>query len=564
MRTHVKRPKRLLALCLVFAGVVALGQGCMRAPGAPDPVVEVLEEIDAYRGDGVPRRLDHTLSQDATYLALDDQATTAAVQFSGPICRISLTDVLLTTLKNNRGIRIQDYSRSIAADGIDSAKSIYDLLITASYGYQKSEVQTPVRVNPDSPRNGLATSRSRGYTLSLALQQLLPTGGVLSLGADRVHSKSYSGGVDPWDRVTLGGSIVQPLLRGFGPAVTNAPIHIARLNEKIAVETFRDELIDDLAQAVNQYWDLVFAIENHKVQKLSLERAQELLRIATIKRDTGVEPPNVVLQAQAEVSVREASLIQAIQSIADASDQLKRTMNIAETSEQWDYNLTPIDRPDITPYDLNENAIHDEALAFRPDYRSAKLALEIAEIEKRVAKNSRLPSLDATAGYRIMGLEDSFHGAVDNAETADFETWNAGVEFVYPLQNRQARAAYRQALKAVEQQEEILRDLEDAIRLEVRSAVRSLETNLRLTAAYQANVEAEAAKLDSQQKRFDVGFATIFEVLQFQEDLATAEVNYLNSKVNYNKAVIEVQKVKASFLGDYRLVFLDSRVQTSE
>jgi hypothetical protein len=41
-------------------------------------------------------------------------------------------------------------------------------------------------------------------------------------------------------------------------------------------------------------------------------------------------------------------------------------------------------------------------------------------------------------------------------------------------------------------------------------------------------------------------------VIQFQEDLVSAQVQYLQAVINFNKALIELQRVKGSFLQDYR------------
>ena len=571
MRSH--RTAQRLALLIAIAALVGATLGCTVTqvrPAQNPEIAETMHEIDTYRGRPGMRSLDQTRSDDATYLATGDRLTTAAIQFPGQICRIQLSDVLLTTLKNNRSIRIEDYNRTIAEEGITAAKGIYDLLVSASWQYNKSKGQRAVVANPSSPRNSLAKSRSRSWDLDMGLQQLVPSGGVVSLFFTRSFNKSYAANsgddlgesVDPYDWLTAGIGFTQPLLKGFGPAITNAPIHIAQITQEMAAESFRNTVINQLADAVNDYWDLVFTINNYEVQLLSLERAQELLRIAIIKRDTGVEPPNVVLQAQAEVSSREASVIAARSAIADAGDTLKRIMNITENDAQWDYNLVPVDRPTFTPVNLNERAMFQEALRQRPDYLNTKFQMEIARIDQRVAKNNKLPQLDLSGSYALTGMGESFSKAKDSLETADYETWSTGLTFSYPLQNRTASAVYRQSEQQVEQLGETLRNLEDVIRLEVRTAVRALETNLRLIKAYQATVESEKAKLDSQLKRYEVGFATIFEVLEFQEDVASAQVQYLESVVDYNKALVELQRVKASFLQDYRIEVLEKDAAT--
>ncbi len=556
--------------------VILLLSGCVRyQPHGPQQVQEVLEEIDIYRGDGVFRSLDHTLSEDDSYLALADQSTTASIQFPGATCCIRLSDVFLTTMKNNRSIEVEEYNRTIAEEGIRSSKGIYDLLVEASILYTRSERQLPVRLDPNANRNGLLTSRLRQTELQFRLTQLLPSGGVLQLFTQEQFQKNYSStpgsagfgaptAVDPFTGLVVGGNIRQPLLRGFGPFVTNAPILKAHLNHEIADENFRNQVINQLADAVNTYFDLVFAINNYEVQRLSLERAGELLRVTRIKVEQGVEPPNVALQAEAETSNREALVINARSAIADASDALKQKMHIYPGDEQWDYNLIPVDQPIVSPVPLNENAIYQEALLLRPDYRVAQRNLEVLEVDKRVAKNSRLPQLDATGSVSANAVGADFGEAGDNLETTDNYTYTAGLEFSYPLQNRAARGDYNAASLRVEQQLETLENLKELIRLEVRSTMRALETNLRLIHAFDSAVKSEEAKLDSQIKRYEVGASTIFEVLQFQEDLANAQVNYLQSIVDYNKQLIELQRTKGSFMQDYRTEFLDQQVTERE
>lgn len=574
MKCNVKK-WNVLRVGLTLAGGILLS-GCAAYQWGTDyprqkavpAIQETVQEIDTYRGDGQVRTLEHALSDDPTFTGMGDRVSTAALQFEGDICRIRLADVLLTTLKNNRAVEVQHQERTIAEEGIYAAKGIYDLLVKASYAYQWSHQQGNAYASADQDKFNLVTQKQESRTLDLSLEQLVPSGGVLSLFGQYGNVDSYADPtllnprpVDPYDRFTAGIGLMQPLLKNFGPYVTNAPIAMARIRRDIAEEEFRSEVIDQLVAAINTYWDLVFAIDNYEVQRLSLERAEELLRISVVKRDTGVEPPNVVLQAQAEVSRREALVIQARSVIADVADNLKRIMNIEEGTHEWQVNLIPVDRPRFGSLDLNEQAIYQEALLNRPDYRSMELGLHMAEIDEKVARNQKLPSLDAQVRYQYYGMGDSKGHAWDSMETGDYFGWNASLAFAYPLQNRQARHSHKQKEQTLEKQQEMLKQLEEIIRLEVRSAIRALQTNQNLIAAFEANVEAEEAKLDSQLKRYDVGFATIFEVLDFQEDLANAQVSYLEAVINFNKSMTNLQRVKASFLQDYRAEFLDKTVQ---
>jgi len=559
---------------LLLVGALAATSGCAWVAKSTEIETpssqladETLIEIDAYRGQAPERRdLAFTLSEDASFLTIDNEVSTAGLQASGPICRIHLSDVILNTLKNSRDIRVQDYSRSIAESGVDAARGIYDLLLQASDTYAVTDSHTRYRssVLDDAPGR---ESRLRNNGLSVSLEQLLPTGGVLQLTAEhtRAHSYERPSTFGRNDGMTFGAYLIQPLLRGFGPSVTNAPIKIAMLEEKMAREDFRNYVITELTASVQDYWDLVFAINNYELKNLSLKRSLELLRANQAKLDAGTVAPNEVLQAQAEVSKREADVISARSLIATAQDSLKRRMNITEGSEQWNYNLIPLDRPQFAPLNLNEEAVYQEAVGSRPDYRRILYGIERAGVQKMVAKNNTLPNVSAVAGYEV---SDSDSSTRDDFSRLDGDTdghgYNVGLQASHYLQNRSAKAVYRQSQDAEKQQQELKRSTEEIIRLEVRNAIRNIETNMRLIAAGDSWVKAEDDKLKAELQRYEVGYTTIFEVIQFQEDLVSAQVQYLQAVINFNKALIELQRGKASFLQDYRVEFLDKQVGRKE
>ncbi len=556
------RALSVTALCLALSGCFIYPRTQPYSSSLGEDLPEQnLREIDAYRNtEPLTRELGYTLSESTSYTTVNDEVTTSPVQFDGPIYRIQLSDVLLTTLKNNRAIRVEDYNRAIALSAIRQAYGMYDLMMTASGKYSNSDSQTPFR----SPLTGNpVVSSSYSATIQAALSQMFPSGAVLSFYALRTKTKNYStvaNAIDPYEYVQAGVELTQPLLKGFGRTVNEAPIRISKISEEISREEFRQQVIDQLVAAVNAYWDLVFAIDNYEVQKLSLKRAKELERVARIRFEAGSDVIAVVRQAEADVRRREALVIDARRAIADASDSLKLIMNITRGSTEWDVNLVPIDRPRIQSVELDEDIIFEEALRFRPDFRSAALGLEILEENRKVARNAMLPQLDASVGYSVTGLEDSFSDAVDEAETADYDGYNIGLTLSFPLQNRRAREGYRQSLMKQNQAREQIWQLRDGIRLEVRSAIRGIKTSEELIAAWKAAVTAEEAKLESQIRRYEYGMAIISDVLDFQEDLAAAESQYLNAVINYNKALISLQKVKASFLSDYRISVLDEPV----
>ena len=111
----------------------------------------------------------------------------------------------------------------------------------------------------------------------------------------------------------------------------------------------------------------------------------------------------------------------------------------------------------------------------------------------RFFRNQMLPRLDLEASYGLTGIGGDFRdengnvvesngmsGAVEQLESGDFEGWRVALVFGYPLQNRAARARRAIADLDLEQGRNELTDLEESVIVEVRSAVRTVTSELIL------------------------------------------------------------------------------------
>ena len=110
----------------------------------------------------------------------------------------------------------------------------------------------------------------------------------------------------------------QPLLKNFGFETTEAQISIARNNYLISQEVFESKVTDLILKTQEQYWDLVFARQNLKVQQQALRSAQELLDSNRARADQGLLPSIEVLVAEAGVASQQENIITAEKAIKDA------------------------------------------------------------------------------------------------------------------------------------------------------------------------------------------------------------------------------------------------------
>ena len=123
-----------------------------------------------------------------------------------------------------------------------------------------------------------------------------------------------------------------------------------------------------------------------------------------------------------------------------------------------------------------------------------------------------------------------------------------GVKFSYPLGNRSAKS--KLSASRLEKAKLILdiKDLEKKIILEVRESVRQLKTDIKRIKAATVAKKLSEEKLKAEEKKFEVGLSTSFNVLIFQEDLAEAQSNEIKTIIDYKQSRIRFRKNIASTL----------------
>ena len=84
------------------------------------------------------------------------------------------------------------------------------------------------------------------------------------------------------------------------------------------------------------------------------------------------------------------------------------------------------------------------------------------------------------------------------------------------------------------------------IATEVTGAALAVRNALEAMQASQASRELSEQRLEAVQSKFDVGMATNYEVVQAQRDLNDARNSELRAQLNYQRALVDFQRVQIS------------------
>lgn len=502
--------------------------------------------------------------------------------------RLSLDRALRQALENNLDIAVIDYDRRIARENIVTQEGTFDPVFevgvpgaTATVGqvgqtapavggFGFSGAETP----SSSFLAGADVNESDGYNTQAQLFQRLDFGFSYRVGYNVNRSKTNSTFVTlnpSWDN-TLAFAFAQPLLRGRGEDAAAAELLLARANADVSDEAFRTQVNTILFNVVEAYWELVFAERNLQVAEQSLQLAEDQLGRTQAQVEVGMIAPVEETQAEVAVAQRRNDLIVARNGFSNAGDNLRALLRADSLEAGWETVIEPTEVPEMAVEEVDMEQSIEAALANRPEVATARAQIAARRVEVNAASNALLPALDIVGGLSYAGIggtqllfapdggfppdvigEDpgGYADAASQLFGFDFPTWRLGFNFSMPIGNNTAEGNYAQATLDEDQARTELERVEQQTILEVRQAVRSVADAGELVTTTRATRELAEEQLAIEQDRFDVGMSTNFEVLQFQDDLAQAQVQELRALIDYQRARAALARVTGEIAGFY-------------
>ena len=493
---------------------------------------------------------------------------------------LTLREATAFALQGNLEIQIAGLNPPIRAAQITEREGIFDLNTRATLRATDSrtlETATAFlkRVNGDL----VGQDDSQEQRLALGASQLTLYGGTYDVELSETHlgtssrrttmteqranlqrcALAFPGTCDPIPQSELYTPeatlrATQPLLKNFGSEVTRTQILIAQNNLTISKEDFRRQVITITSRVQQAYWDLVFRRQDLEVQKQQLVLAQQLLDQIRKQVAVGTLAPLDVLQAETNIARNEERILVADNAMRQAEDRLKRVMSFSFTGEYADIMIVPADPAAYTDPALDQDEEIRQALDQRADLMQAKLTLENQHIGLVFDKNQALPTLDLEATLRLNGIDNRFGGSFEEIEPTKRYAWGVGMTFRYPLQNRQAKSRVQQSQLAIRQQMVRIKDLEETIISEVRNSFRDVLTNAQRVQASRIASRLAQKQLEAEEKKLQVGLATVFTTLQFQDTLTQQRSLELNAVTEYLKALVRLEEAKNTTLQSYNIV----------
>jgi len=494
-------------------------------------------------------------------------------QKDGTALPLSLTELTKLALQNNLDIAIQDTNEELNQQRLQQAYGTYDPTLTSSLSYNSRK--SPNTSAFDYGSSGDNTSKSASWSASY--RQSVKTGGSFqaSWNNGRSDSNSSMNLFNPSYSSSMSFQFTQPLLRNLRIDSNRNSIKVAKLDMQTSDSQFRQQVTNTISNIQTNYWSLVLAIRNYDIQRNSMRLAQINLRDNKKKLAVGTVAPLEVTDAEATVAQREVSVISAEEQILQAENNLRQLVSSDRNSDIWKKVIVPTDQPDFKEYDVDEDVAIETALRNRPELEQARITLENYDLQLALYNNNRKWQLDLTGQFGTSGtagpqstsctfdtttgtsvcgnsikpeMVGGFGTVNKTLFSQGFINWQVGFSISVPLRNRQLDAQIAQQNIQKRRQLMTVRQQEQSIQVEVKNALRTLESNRRQVEVAGIQRKASQERLDGQEKRYTAGLVENFRVLEAQEQLSSAEYSELQALIRYKQAIITLQKAMYTLL----------------
>ena len=471
---------------------------------------------------------------------------------------LSLEEAINLVLQNNLEISIEQYNPEIKKEDIKNAEAAFDSTFNTGGTQVLNETdsdQTPTGTTAIS--TGIQKRFTTGGSYELNLSTSRSTFDTMTMTVDDPETGlPVSTKVDVDDRYATGIELTfsHALLKNRGTDVNTTQIRIAQKNREVSISELRSTVIDVISEVKNTYWSLVYALGDLEVNRLALQLAYDLVKINEAQVNVGTLAPIEVLQAKATAASREVEIISAEQTVRDVEDSLKRLLNIPENDPIWTAAIIPTDAPVSARQSISLQESIQRALENREELYQLQKALEIQEISLNAADNQLKPELNAFSTLDLSGQDTDFGGSISDFTEFNEASVTLGLQFEYPLGNHAAKSSYNKARLGIDQTRLSIQNLEQAIAVQVRQAVRSVETSYKLVEASRVAQQLAEEQLDAEQKKFNEGLSTNFQVLNYQEQLASAQSRYTQAITGYNQALVALDQLIGRTLERHNIV----------
>lgn len=281
-------------------------------------------------------------------------------------------------------------------------------------------------------------------------------------------------------------------------------------------------------QIAQLYVQILYSNEAIEVCRQSLQtsktnemRGQEFVNVGKMSKAD-------LAQLTAQRAQDEYSLVEAEGNLRNFKRQLKQLLQLT-TDEDFDV-VIPQTTDDMALQTIPVMTdVYNAALATRPEIKSAQLGIESSDLNLKIARAKRLPTIgvSASAATNTTSMSDNEWGQ----QLKNNFDLGAGLTLSIPIfDNRQAKTAINKAKLQKQQYMLDLADKQTTLFSTIENYWLQATTNQSMFQAAQASTESAHQSYDLLSEQFRLGLKNTVELMTGKSNLLNAQQNELQSK----------------------------------
>jgi len=290
-----------------------------------------------------------------------------------------------------------------------------------------------------------------------------------------------------------------------------------------------------ILNVTSTYLDVLRSHELVRVYEKTLESSQGQVDLANERYRLGAVAQTDVLKAQTAAGNDKINLLQQKNTL----DLRKRNLNVAMGHNP----MISVDLPEFTykePVIPDEQLAANQALQANKDLRNLELAIQKSRTNLAIARANLMPSVSAFFSYDRSGFRV-------NELYSDFSknwSYNYGLSLSIPIFNRlNTHSAIQTRRVDMMIAEKRYTDAKLQVKMQVQNLIQQLKTYSEIIDLNQTNLKSAEEDLRLAREQYNVGQATLLDVLDAQANLTNAQRILVYTKFDAKNLEVQLQAV---------------------
>ncbi len=277
------------------------------------------------------------------------------------------------------------------------------------------------------------------------------------------------------------------------------------------------------------YLQVVAAEARARTERTQVETAKALFDQATQQRAAGVLALTDLNRSEMQLLTERQRLVSLENDLSKQKINLARLTGLPVTD-----NFQVVDDVQFSAAPtVDEGTALQQAFERRADLKAAESQMRAASLTHAAARAERLPSLSLSADYGAIGTNPSqSHGTFTVIGTLSVPIWQGG----------RIEGDIQQADAALAQRRAELQDTRSRVESDIRNAFLDLHTAAQQVDVARRNIDVAKQNLDLTRQRLTAGVSENVEVVQAQQSVSSAELDYIDSVFAHNVAKLSLAR----------------------